>query len=264
MISLRRALEPEYVWRPRQALRRLFLDWRPREDSMIARLPWGLALHVSQHDAIGQRVLARGLYDLTVSETLWRLIEVGQHCLDVGANIGPHTAVMAARLGGEGSVWAFEPHPMLFPRLESHLRSWRVHLPGLELRGFSTALAERSGFGTASLDDLIDGGCDVVRIEAGRALLSILRGGARCLRQGRIRDFVFRDPDGPDSSASALLREHGYSVYRLARTFSGPRLRHGSFALDERGGDAPAYLATRAPGRATALMEPRGWRALRP
>ncbi|WP_203409333.1 hypothetical protein [Archangium violaceum] len=104
MPTLRQRLnKPEYLYRPQQLLQRFraLLTQEP-ETEQIFLLPWGLPLIANPRDTIGRAVWHLGLYDLLVSETLWRLISPGEQVLDVGANIGHMASVMAARTGPTG------------------------------------------------------------------------------------------------------------------------------------------------------------------
>src|SRR5262245_30886013 len=92
--------KPEYLFRPRQIGRRLLRGWRrPRGDFEVVSLPWGLPLHVSVHDGIGQQLRMMGVFELAVSEVLWRLTEPGDLALDIGSNIGYMTSLLATRVG---------------------------------------------------------------------------------------------------------------------------------------------------------------------
>ena len=46
----------------------------------------------------------------------------GQVALDVGANWGIHSLLMARLVGPTGTVWAFEPFPSCFKELNDHVR----------------------------------------------------------------------------------------------------------------------------------------------
>ena len=62
-------------------------------------LPWGSLIHVRPDDVIGAKVLKLGLFDLDVCETIARLAVAGDLLLDVGANIGQMTSLMAVCSG---------------------------------------------------------------------------------------------------------------------------------------------------------------------
>jgi FkbM family methyltransferase len=60
---------------------------------------------------------------------------------DIGANIGEYTVFAAKAVGGEGSVFAFEPEQSNYRRIEAHLE-----LNGLRnARAFNVALGEKCG-----------------------------------------------------------------------------------------------------------------------
>jgi FkbM family methyltransferase len=76
---------------------------------------------------IGRAIWQMGVYDLPCTEVIWRLLEAGQTALDVGANIGYITGLMAARAGPQGRVLAIEPHPGNFRELTCHVSRWQDH-----------------------------------------------------------------------------------------------------------------------------------------
>lgn len=67
------------------------------------KLPWGSEIRVNIGEGIGNTIWRTGVDDLPVLECLWRLTDPGDRCVDVGANIGLMTNVMAFRAGSEGS-----------------------------------------------------------------------------------------------------------------------------------------------------------------
>lgn len=58
-----------------------------------------------------------GYWEMSLTRALLRTLRPGMHAADVGANVGYHTLVMAARVGPSGRVTAFEPNPGLARRL---------------------------------------------------------------------------------------------------------------------------------------------------
>ncbi|MBX3496879.1 MAG: FkbM family methyltransferase [Parvibaculum sp.] len=49
------------------------------------------------------------------------VLEPGDICLDVGANVGFYSLYFASRVGPQGKVVAFEPHPLMFARLKTNI-----------------------------------------------------------------------------------------------------------------------------------------------
>ena len=102
--------KPQYVLRPRWAVRRILSKIGLASAPEEIDLPWG-KLHIDIRDTVGRALAAQGLYDLVTTEVLWRLTDEGATVFDVGANIGYFTTLLARRVGPNGRVVAFEPHP---------------------------------------------------------------------------------------------------------------------------------------------------------
>jgi FkbM family methyltransferase len=78
---------------------------------------------------VGPRLVLDGYWEAWVTLALARYIKPGMWCVDVGANYGYYTLLMAAAAGSEGRVLACEPHPLLAEHM----------LPAaLALNGFSS------------------------------------------------------------------------------------------------------------------------------
>ena len=120
--------KPEYIYRPGQIARRLRyggLSAPARAGEFaVADLPWGLPLRVRRGETIGHSILSLGVFELLVTESLWRLIDPGETVADVGANIGYMSSVMARRVGPSGAVLAFEAHPGVHADLLHNVGLW--------------------------------------------------------------------------------------------------------------------------------------------
>lgn len=95
-----------------------------------------------------------GVIDLAVTETLWRLADPGELAVDVGANIGYMTAVLAARVGSipGGCVRAFEAHPEIFEELRYNVEQWQRQLPvNLDIQ--QIAISDQRGTLTLGIPD---------------------------------------------------------------------------------------------------------------
>jgi FkbM family methyltransferase len=272
--------KPWYAFRPTQVLRRAATA---RSGVVRVRLPWGAGMLVPAGDAVGDAIVRTGVYDLAVSEALWRLADPGEVALDVGGNLGYMTALLAARVGPRGRVLTFEPNPEVVELLRRNLEGWRgaalelheVALSSTAGRATLAAGGQAGNLGEASLgeggaevvtrtlDDVLgDRSVGVMKLDVEGHELEVLLGGRRTLSEGRVRDVVFEDHEGAGSPVWSLLRDHGYEVAQLERTFRGPLL-----ALTSGSGrqtfDAPSCLASVDPGRARERLSPRGWRVLR-
>ncbi len=290
--------KPEYFFRPRQFLRRLQRSHIP-QDGRLRRLtlPWGLDIDVRVDETIGMAIWRLGLYDLVVSEALWRLADPGDRAADIGANIGHMTSLLARRLGERGLVTSFEPLPDLFQRLENNVERWRLRAHTARVNGERVALSDRVGkaelvlpgeigmnSGVAYLKDtradaaatrvievevrtLDDYYSDqttpqLIKIDVEGAELSVFRGGDRVLRSPALRDIVFEENTPLPTTASLHLQGLGFTLFRLEKGFFGPRLADPRSLSAARLWEPPNYLATRDVSRTVARFQSRGWHCL--
>ena len=134
MKLLRIFSKPEYLLRPAQIVRRLVRSLSGHGAMEKVVLPWGLSIRVSPNEVIGASIWKSGLFELGVSECLWRLLDAGETALDVGANIGYMTCLLARRAGVGGKVIALEPHPQIFTELDDNVAGWTSNPEVAEIR----------------------------------------------------------------------------------------------------------------------------------
>jgi FkbM family methyltransferase len=285
-------LKPQYLFRPSQAARRLLHAWQgPPPRSVLVTLPWGLPLRIDATEDIGRAIWQLGLHDLVVSETLWRLVPPGGLAMDIGANIGSLTGLMALRAGPLGQVLAFEPHPEVFADLENNvgLLQGNARLAPIRVRAAAVSAATGSAYlrsddhfainrGTSyltdepesalpvravTIDEILAGGtATVVKIDVeGREML-VLQGAEESLRQGRIRHLVYEAYGDESRKTADFLAGFGYSVYSLGRNFVGLLLAAAEKKPHLASYESPNYLATREPRAATEVLGRWGWRTL--
>ncbi len=68
-----------------------------------------------------EMVFFLGEYEPFISSIAERLVRKGDICLDVGANFGWYSTLMARHAGTEGQVHSFEPVPKTFAQLERNI-----------------------------------------------------------------------------------------------------------------------------------------------
>lgn len=288
--------KPEYFYRPSQLLWRVVHPNRVRHEQWeVVRLPWGSFLKVNIGEDTGCALWHLGVLDLVLSEALWRLTDRGTQVVDVGANVGYTANLLANRVGPQGEVVAFEPHPMLAEilviNLQTEAKNVRIEQRGVGFEDGVGVLAVPESFSSnQGLSHLRVGEGDgassgknisvevrsldsyfsrlppptliKVDVEGGEA--EVFKGAAKLLQGGQVRDILFEDHFPFPSRSTQQLESWGYKVFRLHRSFWGPKL------LDVRnsGGRGipwlpPNFLATLDEGRAESLLAPRGWRVLR-
>ncbi len=274
--------KPWYWWRPARLVRR-----PPAGDRAVTA--WGDELEVLPGEPMGHSMARLGIFELALSEALWRLTDPGDQVVDVGANLGYTAGLFLRRLGAEGRLVCFEANPPTAALLRRNLgrldvrRQAVVHeraagsaagvvelfVPADPLMmGTATTVAGAAGAGqrvsvpAGRLDAVVGGPVGVLKVDVEGAELSVLEGAARLLEAGRIRDVVCEaEGEGVDAIVS-FLGAHGYHCAMLDRSFLGPRLRpvgdirvRDSFA-------ARTLVATRDRDRLGLRLRPRGWRCL--
>jgi FkbM family methyltransferase len=288
--------KPEYIYRPRQALRRVYQAVRPQPPLVEVDLPWGLSISVRPSSVMGRAVWCMGVYDLPLTEAVWRLLDPGETAIDVGANHGYVTSIMAARGGPNGQVVAFEPHPQNFGMLCSNVARW-ARSSVASITPFSIALSAKSGCGyleeppgfedncglariaenspdsqqklisvlTSRLDENVGAGVSVgvLKIDVEGHELDVLSGCRGLLQKGSIRDILFEEHSRSFSSAvPSFLEAFGYRIFAVTRELTGPILVPGGQPARFVPYLPPNFLATRDPKRAAARFQRRGWQAL--
>jgi FkbM family methyltransferase len=289
---LERIFKPHYLFRPRQAGRRLLQALSGAlPDSVVAILPWGLPIHVDATDDIGRAIWQLGLYDIAVSETLWRLLAPGDLALDIGANIGYMTGLMARRAGPSGRVLSCEPHPEVFRRLTDNVRRLARYPSLAPVELFAVALGERIGAshlecgedfarhrGTARITDRVSGipvamttldqllgdrTAALVKIDVEGWEPQVFAGATRALGEGRVRSIVYEAHAATRQRIVELLPRYGYQIFGLGRNLHGLVLSGPGDPPRLPGYEPPSFLATLDAGSVVPRLAPRGWQVLR-
>jgi FkbM family methyltransferase len=273
---------PEYVFRPQNLFRRIVLRPFYRGKNAVVTLKNGCRIRVREGEFIGNQILNTRCHDPALSELLWRLIRKGDSCVDVGANIGVITLLMADRCGETGRCLAFEADPGIFERLRENIG----------MNGFSRVTLIRAAvsdkIGTLSFQPPEEFNCGLGRIAEERASgsfevpsipldphlasidrvrvvkidvegheLQVLRGMQSALESKKIEHLVFEEHGGPGAESLKVLRRAGYAIFRLSRGLRGPRL------LPVERTDAedmePNFVAALDPAPLQLLLRRPGW-----
>jgi len=285
---------PEYVFRPRQVLRRIRRMWRAPQAEEVVKLPWGADVKIRPNENIGSEIYHYGIFDRVVPEAIYRLADQNELAIEVGANIGQNCSLMAFRTTPRGRVIAFEPHPEIFEELKANANQWpestrqNIQLENIALGETSGEAWLRNGSefehnrGSAALGDPASENhrafkvnlrplddyirptetVGVCKIDVEGHELSVLKGAARALARRAIRDIIFEDFSPMFSPTAQFLQKHNFTLFQLVASWWKPVL------VEARAGVAPAkgfsfnYLATLDPQRATQRFQPGGWRCL--
>lgn len=276
--------KPEYLFQPARLLARMKGFRSASEHLQTVSLPWGHALRIHAGDGMSNAIRTHGVYDLALTETIWRLLDPGERAIDAGANLGYMTSLMAARTGSAGWVDSFEPHPALFAELSGNAAGWnrvRLHRTALSEHGGRAFLQVPDYFdvnrGTASVNFHGDG-CEVrvetldhlfpgerfgvVKIDVEGHEAAVLAGVRQLLESHAIRDVLFEDFNPFPSAAMSILTASGYTLFRVEKRLLGPVLCDPAGPPESRW-SAPNFLATADAERARSRMRARGWSVLR-
>jgi FkbM family methyltransferase len=290
----------EYLLRPHQIVRKIWREAKGQHAEVrTVRLPWGLEIAVHTADSLGWALYTRAIYETTVTEALWRLVQPGDTVVDAGANIGYMTSVMAVRVGRSGKVYSFEPHPGLFEELQQNVAAWKkdercgsfwLHQAALGAEKGHAQLYASPAFsanrGVArieaaapsdaetrfqvavlALDDVIPKteSIRVVKLDVEGYELAVLHGMAGLLRARRVQHVVFEEHKKFPSPAHQFLSDLGYVIFGIDRQLSGIRLiRDQEPSWDPVTGTPPNYLATIEPELALTRLQSGIWQSFGP
>lgn len=291
--------KPWYVYRPQQILRRVIgLTGTPSSDYQHLRAAWGIDMLANPTEHLGRCLWTTGVYDLAVSEVMFRLVQRGDIVIDAGANIGYMTLLAAVAAGPQGRVISWEPNPHLFSILTENVKGTRARVqmapvdlrqtalgayrhrtelvlsdPALANNGLSyipagpisTDNVRTVPVQVETLDDLLgDQNAGLAKVDVEGYEIQVFTGSARALDSHRIRHIVFEDHQGTGSAAAALLEASGYRLFSIGWSMTRPVLaevRPGQSLSTVY--EAPSYLATVDPEHALRACARSGWRALR-
>jgi FkbM family methyltransferase len=291
---------PEYIFRPAQIFHHIFdAKLNANNRYKYAALPWGLQIKIptDTNDVVGRAISAHGIYDLSVTEVIWRLISPEETVIDIGANIGYMTSIMAKRVGSMGEIWCFEPNPEVFAELEENVDNWQQKLGWKNIKSQKIALSDKSGTGILNIvqknrgESFIDNDgngknnldCNhsnvrlerldnflkeqkqdigLLKIDVEGHELQVLQGAGELISRQSIRDILFEEHHSYPSPVTQFLEENGYTVFRIWKGFWKPLLLSPTDNFMHPW-EPPNYLATNAPERAQLLLKEWGWQSLR-
>jgi FkbM family methyltransferase len=95
------------------ALEAMALRCVPLGERLLAETHAGAPIFLDPADlSLTPHIALRGIWEEAQERLLRRLLQPGGRVVEVGANVGYHTLAMAAAIGPEGRIDAFEAHPI--------------------------------------------------------------------------------------------------------------------------------------------------------
>lgn len=245
----------------------------------------GEKFSVKSNETIGRALVDYGLYDLALTEAIWRLTKTGDRVIDIGANIGYFSAVLGYRVGSYGMVYCFEPHPSLQKRWQQHLRKREqcvLHPVALSsqdgLMDLHIPLDFNKNEGTASLEKLenakvvqvpvrvldrvvLDKKIQLIKIDVEGHELEVFKGAEKVLAATEY--VVFEDFHHSKSQVIEFLQSKGFKVFRLYKGFRGLQLFDVVAGEKLPLWEPPNYIACRNESEMRQSLEEPGWRCLK-
>jgi FkbM family methyltransferase len=302
MNILDRLNRPEYIFRPTQIYKRLSRSKNKQTNQFEnVSLPWDVDITIRPNEVIGRSIWIMGIYDLSVTEVLWRLIDLGESAVDVGANIGYLASLMAHRVGDQGKVYCFEPHPEIYQELSHNCEQWRQASRLQSIEVYQIALSNQSGEGTlitsdyfkhnrgtatlaatlstnkpktveaakhkvtiSTLDEIIPKKefIGVLKIDVEGHELEVLRGAKQLISEDKIRDIIFEDNRRYPTDVSQFLIDKDYTIFKIIKGFRKPLLLSLSDNHQIQSWESQSYLATKDVNRAKNRLSGQGWYSL--
>ena len=249
---------------------------------------------------IGRSLWTVGIYELSVTEILWRLIDQGEIAIDVGANIGYMTSIMAKKVGQQGKVWCFEPQSDIYKQLSENIKNWQVSQNWNHIRSYRLALSNKIGEGTlvrpknfinnrgtayiklsqgfvnkdeaihadlvelSTLDKIADTPekLGIMKIDVEGHELEVLEGAINLLKNYKIRDIIFEEHNNYPTQVTQFLEKYGYVIFRITKGLWKPWLKSPMRQITQQYWEPVNYLATLEPERAIYRLQKRGWNSL--
>lgn len=190
-----------------------------------------------------------GLHESHITDVIGNNIREGDVCIDVGANIGYFSMIMAKKAGPSGKVFAFEPVPQTFDALNAN--AMLAGIDGLNIVANQAAISEEVGELALELkehstlnqvrriqadSDLstdrvkclslesfllqqdLSRGIALLKIDVEGHEVSVLHGAMSVLKSGQVRQLIIEVTPGEDAvQIDRLLAECGAAT----RTWDG-------------------------------------------
>lgn len=92
------------------------------DHTSLCRVLGQLLMYVDTRDrSLAPHLLSRGYWEMWVTQAIAAYVKPGMSCIDVGANCGYFTLLLAELVGERGFVEAFEPQPRLASLLKQSI-----------------------------------------------------------------------------------------------------------------------------------------------
>lgn len=277
-------MKPEYLFQPRVFFRRCLQKFTKSSPKGIKQLKtsFKVLLEVDTKDIVGKAIWTFKVYDLAVSEVIYRLLDTDSLAIDGGANIGYMSSIMALK-SPKGQIWAFEPNPNTAKRLKlnSHMLNdfKNIHIiesalsnDTIELNfyvnprnaGESRVVSDDEQFhlkvSGERLDKILEPlAYKLFKLDIEGYEYEALLGSENLLKEGLIENVLFEDIADPLSPSKSLLQSFKYKIFKIEKTLFGPVLLDITVAKSGYRYEALNFIATRNELDLRERLKSKGW-----
>jgi len=213
----------------------------------------GIKIYLDKHDGLR---LSEQIYEQEIIEWMKQKVKPNDHVIDIGANIGYYTTILAKIVGDKGMVYAFEPEPYNYSMVLKNVKANGFNnvqvynnAVGNEKRTINLYKAkneymDKGGNGMhriypsifcdekiqvdmVRLDDIINHDVSLVKIDAEGSELDVLKGMTRILNQEHLSILVEYGPacimekgDNPYETIE-ILRNAGFTIDNIEWLYNG-------------------------------------------
>jgi len=202
-----------------------------------ARCRYGRMVYPGRDWSVGRSLKFYGEFSEGEAAFFKKVVKPGDAVLEVGANLGAHTVLLARLAGRDGAVLAFEPQPFLFQVLCANLalnsitnvraekcglgnRSQTLHIPPLDygqmynFGGLSLELVkEGEPVPVKRLDSYGMGKCDFVKMDVEGMEQQVLEGGSDTFQRTRPPMYIENDREAKSRDLITLLLAMDYVLW---------------------------------------------------
>lgn len=211
----------------------------------------------SLREPIGFYLLVDGIYEIASIKFILKYLKPGATFIDVGANVGAFTLPAARKVGRSGRVIAVEASSLIYPYLRQNVASsGMANIRLLECAAFNQDdlrmpfyEAPKDHFGMGSLGEQFNAEpslvntrrldsilaeekvtqVDLIKVDVEGFEAAVFEGAENLLSDNRAPMILFefcdwaeaRVPNGEVGAAQQLLKDFGYSLWRLRDFLKG-------------------------------------------
>lgn len=138
------------------------------ENTALVRTAGSRKMYVDSRDiGIGSPIMSTGSWEKNNTREVVRLVGSGYTAVDIGANFGYYSILLASLVGSTGRVFSFEPNPQVYALLVRSLEANGYLRSGI-VTPHCCALSDQPGRGTLSFREGNFGGGTIFATEAVR------------------------------------------------------------------------------------------------